>query len=98
MSQRIRVRVTLLLALKGSRLTFLALNLVRLPGDFQTELVTRLCCYIGEVPGIGWKRERNPCQLIYPQTGRHGYRRHLGNLDRPLADHVAAQHLRGPAV
>src|SRR5512132_2776273 len=81
-----------------SKIGGLALYSVRLPANVQTELAARFGRYIGEVPSIRWKCEWNPSQLIDTHTRRHGYGSHLGNLDRPLANNVAAQHLRGLAV
>jgi hypothetical protein len=37
-------------------------------------------------------------QLIDPHATGDGYRRHLGDLYRPLTDYVAAQHHLGLAI
>ena len=79
-------------------LTPKVLRLVFLPAYFQIELASRACRRATEDPGVGGKREWNPCQLIDPHSAGNGNRRHLSDVDRPLADDVAAEDFVGRAL
>ena len=64
----------------------------------QIELLGGTVRRAAEDPGVGGKRERNLSQVVHPHPGGDGDRRHLDDLDRPLADDVAAQDLARRAV
>src|SRR4030095_11612354 len=69
-----------------------------LPDHFQIQLARCARRHATEDPCVGWKRERNLSQVIHTHPGGNGYRRHLCDLYRTIADNVAAQDFIGRAV
>ena len=63
-----------------------AVYLMCLPTHFQIELACRAGRHASQYSCVSRKRERNTSQVVHPHPRCDGYRRHLGNLDRPLAN------------
>src|SRR5947209_8185759 len=76
----------------------IVLRLVKWAVRFEIELTSRTGGHATKHSRVGGKREWHTGQFVYPHPSGHGYRRHLGNLDRPLANNVAAQDLVRRAV
>jgi hypothetical protein len=64
---------------------------VRLQTYIQIELLGGAVCGAHEDAGICRKRERNPRQVVHRHPCGDGYRHHLDDLDRALANDVAAE-------
>src|SRR5207247_9675160 len=68
------------------------------PLQLSTEL---RCSTVRGAPdhaGVGRKRQRNPRQLVDPESSSHGDRNRLDDIDRSLADDVTAKDPRRPPV
>ena len=68
------------------------------PADLQVELVRRADRRADQDRCVGRISKRNMCQLVHPHSRGNGYRRHLDDVHRSLADNVAAQYLAGLAI
>ena len=71
---------------------------IRLRTCAQIELLGGTVCRAPGHGGVGGKRQRNPGQVVHAHPCGHGDRNYLDDLDRPLANNVAAQDRAGRAV